>query len=120
MLWRILSDLLLAAHAGWVLFNVFGPLWCWKRPRWRLVHLGTMALTLGFMVFMGGCPLTDLENYFLRRSDPAAAYLGGFIAHYLGRIVYWEVSPGAIGLATVVWFVGWLIAYLRLWIKERG
>lgn len=117
MLWKLLADLVLAAHAAWVIFNVLGPLWCWKRPAWRAAHLATLGLTLLFMAFTGGCPLTDLENRLLARADPAAVYPGGFIAHYLGRLVYWEVSPGTLGAATGAWFALWLGVYA--WMRRR-
>ncbi len=77
-----------------------------------------MGLTLAFIGLRGGCPLTELENYFLRRSDPSAAYSGGFIAHALARIVYWDLPPGVIGLASSFWFLVWGGIYLRLWLRE--
>lgn len=120
MIWSLLADLVLAVHASWVLFVVFGPLWCWRRPRWRAVHLLMMALTLLFMAFWGGCPLTDLENRLLSSADPAGPYAGGFIAHYLALIVYWDIPAKAIGLAATLWFLGWGAVYWRLWRRERG
>lgn len=35
----------------------------------------------------GTCPLTPLQNYLARRGGEAA-YHGGFIAHYLVRVIY--------------------------------
>lgn len=120
MIWTLLADLVLAVHASWVLFVILGPLWCWKRPRLRAVHLTMMALTLGFMAILGGCPLSDLENLLSRRADPAASYAGGFIGHYLMLIIYWDIPARAIGLATSLWFLGWAAVYWRLWVRERG
>jgi len=118
MLWKLLADLVLTAHAAWVLFNVLGPLWCWNRRAWRVAHLATLSLTVLFMAFKGSCPLTDLENYLLARTGPTAAYAGGFIARYLKEIVYWDISPGILGAATGSWFVLWLGIYAWIWRRE--
>jgi len=115
---KLLADLVLAVHAAWVAFNVLGPLWCWNRPAWRAAHVATLGLTVMFMAFTGGCPLTDLERRLLARTGPGAAYAGGFIAHYLEKVVYWDVSPGALGAATGAWFVLWLGIYAWMW--RRG
>lgn len=119
MPWKLLADLVLAAHAALVAFNVLGPLWCWKRPAWRAAHLAALGLTLLFMAAAGRCPLTDLENSLLARSGPGAAYEGGFIARGLEKLVYWNVTPGILGAATGAWFVLWLGIYARLWRRER-
>ncbi len=119
MPWKLLADIVLAVHAAWVLFNVLGPLWCWKRPAWRVAHLATLASTMLVMAIRGVCPLTDLENYFLARSAPSAPYTGGFIARFLGKLVYWEVTPGALAAATGFWLILWLGIYARLWRRGR-
>jgi len=119
MFWHILADCVLAVHATLVLFNVFGGFFCWRRPAWRVVHLFAVAVVLLFLVTTGGCPLTDLEIYLLQKGNPGASYQGGFIAHYLERLIYWEVPPGTIGAATAVWFLGWLGFYAWLWRREK-
>lgn len=120
MPWKLLADLVLAAHAAWVTFNVLGPLWCWKRPAWRVAHLATLASTALILALRGVCPLTDLEKYFLARSAPSASYEGGFIARFLEKLVYWEVTPGGLAAATGFWLVLWLGIYARLWRRERA
>lgn len=120
MTWKLLADLVLAVHAAWVIFNVLGPLWCWNRPAWRAAHVATLSLTVLFMAFKGSCPLTDLENHLLARADPAAVYTGGFIARWLEKLVYWDISPGLLGAATGAWFVLWLGIYAWMRRRERA
>lgn len=118
--WKLLAHTVLLLHAAWVLFNVLAPLWCWKRPRWRTAHLCTLVLTLLFFIASRACPLTDLEDFLLRKADPAAGgYPGGFTAGWLARLVYWDVPPGTIGAATAAWFALWLGVYAWLWRKGR-
>ena len=121
MLWKMLADAALATHAAWVLAVVLGPIWCWRRPKWRAAHLAMLAVTMAFSVVPEGCPLTYLENHFLSKADPAASYPGSFLAHYMGRIVYWEApesSEWAFAAATGIWFFCWTALYVWLWWRE--
>lgn len=89
MLYRLAADLVVLVHLGFVLFVVFGALLVLRRPRLAWLHLPAAAW--GAAIEFGGwiCPLTPLENA-LRRTAGAAGYSGGFIDHYLARIVYPE------------------------------
>ena len=112
----MLAPLLMAAHAAVIAFNVLGPLWCYRRPRWRAAHLLSLGLTLGFFLTLGRCPLTDLE-----RTLRGETHAVGFIERRLERVVYWDVQPGQIGAATGAWFALWAALYARRWRREsRG
>ena len=111
----LLAQWVMAAHAAVIVFNVLGPIWCYRRPRWRVAHLASLGLTLLFFAGAGRCPLTDLENA-LRGGGPP----GGFIERRLERFVYWDVRPGHVGLASGVWFAVWAVAYERRWRQERS
>lgn len=112
----LLAQLVLAAHAAVIAFNVLGPLWCRKRPRWRAAHLACLGSTLIFFAGAGRCPLTDAERA-LRGEERAA---DGFIERRLESFVYWDVRPGHVGLATGLWFALWSFVYGRRWISERS
>ena len=53
-------------------------------------------------------------------SDPSAAYPGGFIAHYLWEIVYWDVPQSRLNLAAGFWFVLWTGVYAWLLRRDRA
>lgn len=114
MAWKLIGNLVLAFHAAWVVFNLIAPFWARRRPRLRVVHLGTMGLTLLFAAVLGHCPLTPLEY---RLSG--AVHGGGFIHRVLWELVYWDVSESWILGGSIVWFVLWAGIYARLWIRER-
>jgi hypothetical protein len=59
------------------------------------------------------CPLTHLEVWLRTKHDPALAYAGSFIIHYLEKLVYLDISPSMIFIFTILLcaFNGWL--YLR-------
>ena len=82
-----LAALLVLAHFAYILFVMFGGFLMlrWRKAPW--VHLPAAAW--GAFVELTGriCPLTPLEHS-LRRSAGSGDYLGGFIEHYLVRIIY--------------------------------
>lgn len=96
---RTLADLVLAAHtlfAGLVVTGLVAVLvggargWDWVRNPWlRAGHLAAIAV-VALESWCGlECPLTTLENL-LRTRAGEEAYAEGFIAHWLGAILYHE------------------------------
>jgi len=114
----LLADLVLAAHAvlafsltfGLVAILVGGPLgWGWVRSRaFRLAHVLGMAVVAAEALLGVACPLTEFESA-LRSAAQAPAYGQSFIAHWLGRLLFYDfdeaVFAGAylIGLGVTVW-----------------
>lgn len=84
-----LADLVVASHAGFVLFVVFGGLLAWRWPRATWVHLPAAAW--GAAIELGGwiCPLTPLENR-LRAIAYEPGYSGDFMARYVFPVLYPE------------------------------
>ncbi len=99
MSYRLAADLVLAVHASFVLFVVFGLVlilvggargWSWVRNPWfRVGHL----LAIGFVAtqaWLGEiCPLTTLEMT-LRSQAGDEVYRGGFVAHWVERALYYQ------------------------------
>jgi hypothetical protein len=102
MLWSVAADALVVLHFAFVAFVIFGGFLTW---RWRwVVFAHVPAFVWGCWVEVSGaiCPLTYLENH-LRRLGGEAGYQGGFLAHYLVRILY---PPG------LTWHIQWALAAL--------
>lgn len=107
MFWSLLADSLVVVHFAFTTFVVFGGFLTW---RWRCIawlHLPALAWGVWVEVSHSICPLTPLENH-LRALGGEAGYSGGFLAHYLGRILY---PPG------LTWQVQWALAALLLLIN---
>ena len=96
-LYLLVANGVLALHVAVVFFVVGGLLlvlagnlrrWHWVNALWfRLAHLSA----IGFVVMQAWlgqvCPLTTLEMW-LRARAGASIYGGGFIAHWMQRLLY--------------------------------
>lgn len=82
-----LADLLVVAHAAFVVFVAAGGLLVWRWPRLAWIHVPCAVWGVAIEWTGGVCPLTPLEQS-LRRAAGQAGYEGGFIEHYLEPILY--------------------------------
>jgi len=119
MIQRILADIVVFAHLGFIVFVVVGGLLA-LRWRWApLVHLPAAAWGVFIEVSGRVCPLTPLENS-LRQAAGASGYPGGFIEHYLVPIIYpAALSPSLqLFLAALVILANALV-YTAVWRRMR-
>ena len=87
MIWSLLADGLVILHFAFTAFVVLGGFLTWRWPRIALIHIPALAWGCWVEVSHSICPLTPLENHF-RRLGGEAGYSGGFLAHYLVRLLY--------------------------------
>ena len=87
MLYHVLANAVLLAHALFVAFVVLGGLMVLRKPRLAWLHLPALAWGAAVIAMGWICPLTPLENT-LRRMAGQQGYSGGFIEHYLLSAVY--------------------------------
>lgn len=127
MAWRILADGVVVLHLAFVAFVVFGG----ALVRWRrwvaVLHLPCAAY--GAAIEVGGwiCPLTPLENH-LRVLAGERGYAGGFVDHYLVRVLYPEpltsraqAALGALVVAVNVAIYAWATrGFRRTGVRPRG
>jgi hypothetical protein len=117
MFWKLAADFISLAHGLWVAAVLLGPLFAWKRPAWRVVHLAFLFATAGAWSFY--CPLTVLENSLLCRFDPSAAYGSGFLEHCLRPLIDLRRYGVVLAWGVRVWALLWLGVYAALWARER-
>jgi Protein of Unknown function (DUF2784) len=100
MIWALLADGLVIVHFAFTAFVIFGGFLTWRWPRVALVHVPALAWGCWVEVSHSVCPLTPWENR-LRHLGGEAGYRGGFLAHYLARVLY---PPG------LTWHIQWVLA----------
>lgn len=119
---RILADLVLLLHAGFIAFVVLGLVvfliggalgWRWVRNRWvRGAHFACIVIVV-FQAWSGiTCPLTTWENH-LRAQAGQTTYPGGFIAYWVRRVIFYENVPDVVFLLVYTGFG--LLVLLTLW-----
>lgn len=97
--YRLLADIVLAVHVGFVVFVVAGLLlivagglfgWRWVRNRrFRILHLAAIGV-VATQAWLGIiCPLTTLEMA-LRARAGDATYTGSFIVYWLEELLYYQ------------------------------
>ena len=114
----LLADGVLLLHLTFVLFVVFGGLLVLRNRWWALLHVPIFVWGAFVNLMHWVCPLTPIEQR-LRRLAGDEGYEGGFIAHYVGNVVYPDIPNEQLGMmlgvAALVWnfLVYALVLYLR-------
>ncbi len=118
-----LADALLLIHALIVLFVVAGAAYIWvgawrhwpgvRAPLFRYTHLGVMLFVAAQASLGKLCPLTVWEDR-LRGQQPRS----GFVAHWLGRLIYYDLPPWVFTAAYVIFAIA-LIVTLALLPPQR-
>ena len=123
MPYQLLADMVLALHVAVVAFVVAGLVlvvagnlrhWRWVNALWfRLAHVGAIVFAVAQAWLGMVCPLTTLEMW-LRTRAGVNIYGGGFIEHWLQRLLYYDAPAwaftlayslfGLLVVATWVWF----------------
>jgi len=120
VIYRLLADLVVVLHLGFVLFVVLGGLLVLRWPRAAWLHLPAALWGAGIEFLHGICPLTPLENH-LRRLGGEAGYSGGFVEHYVLPVLY-PAGLGRglqIGLGLFVVVLN-LVVYTTVWRRLKN
>ena len=119
MAYRLLADLVVILHGGFVLFAVLGGFLVLRRRRWAWLHLPAF-LWAGFIELTGGiCPLTPLENR-LRALGGEEVYRGEFVDRYVIPLLYPdELTQGHQILLGCVVLVLNAAIYAAVWHRAR-
>ena len=111
MPYRVAADLVLLGHFAFVAFAVFGGASVLFRPALAWVHLPVVIWSAIVNLVSWTCPLTPLEQA-LRTRAGQSGYAGGFVQHYVGRVVYPRGMPRQMELVAGVSVLAWnLVVY---------
>ena len=106
-LYSSFATLVLFLHALFIVWVVFGAWVARSRPVLRWLHVCSLFWGIFTELLPWLCPLTLLENWLEARAG-VQPYQGGFLLHYLDKLVYPDIS------ATVLTVAGVIICALNL------
>jgi Protein of Unknown function (DUF2784) len=109
-IYSALAVCVLVVHALFILWIIFGALLGRKRPFLRWLHIASLVWGILVEVLPWPCPLTLLENW-LEMKAVVEPYHGGFLLHYLDKLVYPDLSATTLTVAGIVICVGNLAFY---------
>jgi hypothetical protein len=102
-----LATAVLFLHGLFIVWVVFGALFTRSRPILRWLHVASLIWGILTELLPWPCPLTLLENW-LESKAGVEPYQGGFLLHYLDRLVYPDMP------ATVLTVAGIFVCALNL------
>lgn len=111
-LYSPLAVFVLLLHALFILWVVFGAFVTRSRPVLRWLHIASLVWGILTELLPWPCPLTLLENW-LEAKAGVEPYQGGFLLHYLDKLVYPDIS------ATVLTIAGITVCILNLTLYGR-
>ncbi len=95
-----LATAVLFLHGLFIFWVIFGALLVRSRPILRGLHIASLLWGILTELLPWPCPLTLLENWLEARAG-VEPYEGGFLLHYLDRLIYPDVSPTVLTVAGV-------------------
>lgn len=87
----LLAGVVLTVHLGWILWVVFGALLTRHSRLLTAFHLISLVYAVAIEVGPWPCPLTLAEQW-LQSMHGTTPYTESFLVHYLGKLVYPDVS----------------------------
>jgi hypothetical protein len=115
----VFAGFILAIHLAWILWVIAGVFWTKGRLWLAASHLASLVWGLAVELGPWPCPLTLAEQFFEVRAG-AAYYQGGFIVHYLDRLVYPDIPEWILTWGGVAVCLGNLGIYAaRFWKRAR-
>jgi hypothetical protein len=107
-----LAVFVLLLHALFILWVMLGALLTRFRPVLRWLHIASLVWGVLTELLPWPCPLTLLENW-LEGKAGVEPYQGGFLLHYLDKLVYPDISTTVLTVAGVLVCVLNLVLYGR-------
>lgn len=99
-IYSTLATAVLLVHALFIVWVVFGALLTRSHSVLRWLHILSLIWGILTELLPWPCPLTLLENW-LEQKAGVTPYQGGFLLHYLDKLVYPDISATALTVAGV-------------------
>lgn len=96
-----LATSVLVVHALFILWVIFGAFLARPRPMLRWLHVASLVWGMLTELLLWPCPLTWLENW-LESKAGIEPVQGGFLLHYLDKVIYPDVSATTLTITAVI------------------
>lgn len=106
----VLACAIMALHALFIAWVIFGAALTRRRLLLSWLHIASLVWGVLVEVLPWSCPLTLVEQWLEIRAG-LTAYQGGFLLHYLDKLVYPDIPPMLLTDAAVVVVIVNLIIY---------
>jgi Protein of Unknown function (DUF2784) len=113
-----LAEIVLFFHGLFIAWVAFGFLLTGSRPVLRWLHVACLCWGILVEMLPWICPLTYLENWLESRAG-IEPYRGGFLLHYLDKLVYPDISASLLTVGAVIVCGGNLAFYLWQLLHSR-
>ena len=108
MYYALGANLTLSIHFTFIVFVIFGALLLFASKKFVFIHIPSVIYATYVEFSHSICPLTYLENWFLRRAN-MKSYSSSFIEQYLIPIVY----PNNL-TADLLFYLGFLLIFTNI------
>ena len=122
-----LADLILITHVLIVLFILVGFVLIWigyfrnwnfvRNFYFRIAHLVAMGFVTVQTILGASCPLTIWENALRMKAGADPHYEETFIGHWLGKLLFFEISLEVFAILYGLFFV--LVLWTFFFVKPR-
>ena len=96
-----LATSVLAVHGLFIVWVIFGAFLARSRPILRWLHIASLIWGILTELLLWPCPLTWLENWLESRAG-IEPYQGGFLLHYLDKVIYPDISATTLTITAVI------------------
>ncbi len=107
-----LATSVLAVHGLFIVWVIFGAVLARSRPILRWLHIASLIWGILTELLLWPCPLTWLEDWLESRAG-IEPYQGGFLLHYLDKVIYPDISATALTITAVIICALNLALYVR-------
>lgn len=107
-----LATSVLVVHALFILWVIFGAFLTRSRPMLRWLHVASLVWGMLTELLLWPCPLTWLEDW-LESKAGIEPYQGGFLLHYLDKVIYPDISATTLTITAVIICSLNLVIYAR-------
>src|SRR6266542_5424438 len=111
-IYSALAASILIMHGLFILWVIFGAFLARSRPILRRLHIASLIWGILTELLLWPCPLTWLENWLESRAG-IEPYQGGFLLHYLDRVIYPDISATTLTITAVIICALNLALYVR-------